>query len=247
VQTLESVKAAERLMEALAIAGKEAQNTKDYQQALIEAEKRMVCLKCVCSSVWHVSKCQSKEEIAKLKAQNQPLLPPPVPNQELKGQSPSEFVLGIVRSIRSAELEEALLMLTFTQVTGKQRKLYIDTTCANSHRYYLFVDLLRFLNEWIIAGKHVELCARCIFFLLKTHNSQISSTKSLLDTLHSLKENTRAQLQKVKDIIGFNKAAMNHLKRDIETSSSTDIFDSAAKFDEIQKRKKQKTGYNYWE
>jgi U3 small nucleolar RNA-associated protein 12 len=208
VQTLESVKSAEKLMEALAIASKELQNAKDYQQALIEAEKRM-----------------SKEEIAKLKAQNQPLLAPPVPHEDLKGQSPSEYVLGVVRSIRSAELEEALLMLTFTQVT----------------------DLLRFLNEWVIVGKHIELCARCTFFLVKTHNSQISSTKSLLDTLHSLKENTRKQLQKVKDVIGFNKAAMNHLKRDLESSISTDIFDSAAKFEEVQKRKKQKTGHNYWE
>lgn len=111
----------------------------------------------------------------------------------------------------------------------------------------LNIDLLRFLSEWVIAGKYIELCARCTFFLVKTHNSQISSTKSLLDTLHSLKENTRKQLQKVKDVIGFNKAAMNHLKRDLESSSSTDIFDSAAKFEEVQKRKKQKTGHNYWE
>lgn len=44
MQTLESVKSAEKLMEALAIASKELQNAKDYQQALIEAEKRMVSI-----------------------------------------------------------------------------------------------------------------------------------------------------------------------------------------------------------
>ena len=62
-----------------------------------------------------------------------------------------------------------------------------------------------YLEDWISNSKELELSCRCLFFLLKIHYNQISTSKSILPTLISLKEITRKNLQKQRDLIGKKK------------------------------------------
>jgi U3 small nucleolar RNA-associated protein 12 len=118
-----------------------------------------------------------------------------------------EHVLHVLTSIRPTELEEGLLILPFHQA----------------------MRLIKYIDEWIKQGKSIELVANCLFFLLKIHSAQLSTDRTMLQTLLSLRENTRRNLQNLKNIIGFNKAAMTWMKNSIEEATNTDFFDAATK------------------
>lgn len=72
-------------------------------------------------------------------------------NPLLLGLEPAQYILWVLRSIKSAELEQSLLVLPLTHV---ERLIY-----------YLIV-LLR-------SGRGVELCSRVAIFMIKTHQSQV--------------------------------------------------------------------------
>ena len=59
---------------------------------------------------------------------------------------PSEYVLNVLRKVRSSELDESLLVLPFHYV----------------------IDLLKLLDLWLAARLSVELCCRCTFYLLRS-------------------------------------------------------------------------------
>jgi hypothetical protein len=66
-------------------------------------------------------------------------------------------MLQIIKSIRSAELEETLLVLPFADI----------------------LQILTHLDTWIKRGKEIELCTRCLFFLLQMHQVQLSANKAM--------------------------------------------------------------------
>lgn len=101
---------------------------------------------------------------------------------------------------------------------------------------------------------------------------QLSTDRTVLQTLLSLRENVRRNLQNLKNIIGtssftelliflyqkdqqwivfvgFNKAAMTWMKRAIEEETNTEFFDATAKLQQIRtKQRESKTKHlNYWE
>ena len=108
----------------------------------------------------------------------------------------------------------------------------------------------------------MELCCRCVFFLLKIHHHQIVSNSSALSVLRSLQQHTRKQyvlplptkkqkritnlfyrVRKQKDTIGYNKAAMSFVLNQLRQGSYTDFLEVAEKIKEgKQKRKKRKRG-----
>jgi hypothetical protein len=132
--------------------------------------------------------------------------------------------------------------------------------------------LIKYIDEWIQQGKSIELASMCLFFLLKIHSVQLSTDRTVLQTLLSLRENVRRNLQNLKNIIGtssftelliflyqkdqqwivfvgFNKAAMTWMKRAIEEETNTEFFDATAKLQQIRtKQRESKTKHlNYWE
>lgn len=142
---MESLKASERLIEAIELADEYQQSMEAYNQQS-EAEK------------------EGTE--------------PPQPSPLFLGLSPSDYVLKVLREIRSNDLDEALLVLPFN----------------------LVMKLLHFMNDWVVNGKYVELSCKCIFFLIKIHHSQISTNTQIIPLLESLKHNTRSKLQEFKVI-----------------------------------------------
>jgi U3 small nucleolar RNA-associated protein 12 len=74
-----------------------------------------------------------------------------------------------------------------------------------------------------LQGKELELVCRCMFFLLKVHMNQLVATRSMLPVLTSLRTNVRSRLQGLKDLVGFNRAAMGFLKRALDVEITVPV------------------------
>uniref|UniRef100_A0A8C9QI83 WD repeat-containing protein 3 n=1 Tax=Spermophilus dauricus TaxID=99837 RepID=A0A8C9QI83_SPEDA len=186
-KTIETVKAAERIMEAIELYREETAKMKEHQA---------------------ICKAAGKE------------VPLPInPILMAYGNiSPSAYVLEIFKGIKSSELEESLLVLPFSYVP----------------------DILKLFNEFIQLGSDVELLCRCLFFLLRIHFGQITSNQMLVPVIEKLKETTISKVRQVQDVIGFNMAGLDYLKRECEAKSEVMFFAEATTQLEEKKRKRKK-------
>uniref|UniRef100_A0A8B9X6W3 WD repeat-containing protein 3 n=1 Tax=Bos mutus grunniens TaxID=30521 RepID=A0A8B9X6W3_BOSMU len=186
-KTIETVKAAERIMEAIELYREETAKLREH--------------KAIC-------KAAGKE------------VPLPInPILMAYGNiSPSAYVLEIFKGIKSSELEESLLVLPFSYVP----------------------DILRLFNEFIQQGSDIELLCRCLFFLLRIHFGQITSNQMLVPVIEKLKETTISKVNQVRDVIGFNMAGLDYLKRECEAKSEVMFFADATSHLEEKKRKRKK-------
>ncbi|XP_024620709.1 WD repeat-containing protein 3 isoform X2 [Neophocaena asiaeorientalis asiaeorientalis] len=186
-KTIETVKAAERIMEAIELYREETAKMREH--------------KAIC-------KAAGKE------------VPLPInPILMAYGSiSPSAYVLEIFKGIKSSELEESLLVLPFSYVP----------------------DILKLFNEFIQLGSDIELLCRCLFFLLRIHFGQITSNQMLVPVIEKLKETTISKVSQVRDVIGFNMAGLDYLKRECEAKSEVMFFADATSHLEEKKRKKKK-------
>jgi U3 small nucleolar RNA-associated protein 12 len=73
------------------------------------------------------------------------------PNMMMLGLEPAPYILWVLRTIKSAEIEQSLILLTLRHI---ERLMY-----------YLIV-LLK-------AGQGIELCSRVAVFLVKAHQNQV--------------------------------------------------------------------------
>lgn len=199
--TLDTVKAGEKLIDALELILTEEDNWKTYEKDVEKAKQ--------------------------LKVKNpEASVPKPPSNELMLGKTPNEYLMHIIKGIRSSDLDEALLLLPIG----------------------LALKLITFLDHWVKQDLQLELCARILFFLLRVYQTQISANKSIQSTLHSLRDNLRAHLTRHKDIIGFNQVALNHVKRTMELESNVKFFEAREDAFLQSGSKRQKiTKKNYWE
>eukprot|EP00795_Rhopilema_esculentum_P017672 gene17672-9326_t len=184
-KTLETMKGAERIMEAIEL-------FKEEQFKIDEHQKQC--------------ELTGKE------------IPPPQMNPILKAYgsvAPRRYVLDIVRKVKSSELEESLLVLPFSYV----------------------IDLLKLINNWIMNSWEIELCARCLFFLLRVHHNQIVTSQVLLDTIDASRKLVTTKLRERKDQIGFNIAGLKFIQSEMEANSTVFFEDVTEK---LRKKKKKK-------
>lgn len=188
-KTIETVKAAERIMEALEIYKEENRKLEEHKYACQHAGKE---------------------------------LPPPKPNPILVAfgnVSPSRYVLDVIRKVRSSELEISLLVLPFPYIP----------------------ELLKLFNGYIQQGLEVELVCRCLFFLLKIHFGQISSNQMMLSVIDELRTNTLSKVQEIRDVLGFNSAALQFLQREIESKEEVLFFaEATGRLAEKKKRRRKR-------
>ncbi|KAK8218264.1 WD40-repeat-containing domain protein [Phyllosticta capitalensis] len=104
----------------------------------------------------------------------------------LGGISAEQHVLNTVAKIPAASLHDALLVLPFSTLPG----------------------LFRFINIWVRRQWNVPLVCRVLFFMLRTHQRQIVASKELKTTLEDMREDLRTTLGGLKDMMGFNAAAV---------------------------------------
>ncbi|XP_062510752.1 WD repeat-containing protein 3-like [Corticium candelabrum] len=188
-KSMETVKATERIMEAIELAKEETFKKKEHE-ALCKSTGKQV--------------------------------PPPIKHPLILASGDlthSQYVLGVVKKIRSSELDESLLVLPFSYV----------------------MDFLKLLNEWIQNGWEIDLSCRCLFFLLRIHHNQIVSSKSLLSVMDSLRQNTRKRVQDVRDIVGFNMAGLRFLQQKMAEKNIKIFGDVTDRLDHIKKKRKLRT------
>jgi len=113
------------------------------------------------------------------------------PTPLMLGLSPSEYVLRSVSQVRGSELEQAILLLPFTDA----------------------LRLLGYLAPWLRRGAQVELLCRVATLLLRVHMQQLMATPSARPVLTELQGLLRSRVQGLKDAMGFNLAAIEHLRR----------------------------------
>ncbi|KAI4122997.1 MAG: hypothetical protein LQ338_005505 [Usnochroma carphineum] len=132
--------------------------------------------------------------------------------------SAEAHVLNVVQKIKAAALQDALLVLPFTQVTA----------------------LFTFLQIWAEKQWNIPLTCRVLFFMLKIHHKQIVASKTMRPMLDSIRHYLRRALQQQKDEMGFNLAALRFVGTQMREKGSKDYVDEALWEDEGQVSKGRK-------
>ncbi|CAM0136951.1 beta transducin [Umbelopsis sp. WA50703] len=186
-QTMETLKAGEKIIEALDLG--------DEDQAALAA--------------YH-----------KAKSQNLPAsLPQRNPILIAMGDLPADkYVLQVVEKVRANDLEEALLVLPFSKV----------------------MSLINYLDQWAKKDWNIVLVCRILFTLLKTHHHQIVANRMMRPMLDSIRFHLRSQLQKHKDTMGYNRAALVYMQRDYKSKHMTEFQDEDGPSTDDGQEKKRK-------
>ncbi|XP_077202007.1 WD repeat-containing protein 3 isoform X1 [Paroedura picta] len=187
-KTIETIKGAERLMEALEL----------YREETAKMEE-------------HKAICRAAGKEVPLPVN--PIL------QAYGSISPAAYVLEVLKKVKSSELEESLLVLPFSYVP----------------------DLLGLFCQYLQQDSELELLCRALLFLLRIHFGQISSNQMLLTVMENLKKTTLAKVSQVRDVLGFNMAGLQFLKREIEAQDEVAFFaDATDRFEEKRRKRKKK-------
>jgi len=122
------------------------------------------------------------------------------PNPLLLGKSPQDHVIFVLQRIKAAELDEALMVQPFSYALRLfpflERALETRVTCAREQR-------------------DVEVVAKVVIALLRTHFKQIVATQSLKSSLIRLKDALKNNLGVIQDSIGSNLAGIKLLQEQI--------------------------------
>lgn len=139
---------------------------------------------------------------------SQPKLAPPDRNPiylALGNISAEAHLLSVVQKVKAAALQDALLVLPFDKV----------------------ISLFAFLRLWTERQWNMPLTCRIMFFMLKTHHRQIVASKTMRPMLDEIRQHLRTALQKQKDEMGFNLAALRFVHNKVKEKGSKDYVDEA--------------------
>lgn len=131
-------------------------------------------------------------------------------NDELKMKSMgasdrNDYLLKTIEKIPFADLENSILLLPFTSI----------------------LQLLPFIESWVKSSTNISLTCRILCHICRLYLPQIISNEICKKSFEVIREELRSRLDGMKQIIGFNVAALNFLKRDWEANSNADFFGEA--------------------
>lgn len=194
-QTMETLKAGEKLMEALDIGTEDADAVEEYERALA-------------------------------KGQNPPK---PTPNTILLayGISGQEHVLNTLLKIRSAQLEDALLVLPFSYA----------------------VKLMRFISVWTSSDHitanmvNLHVICRVLAFVMKANVRELVSQRDekLRNYLLKTKAQLRAELGRAAKQMGYNTLALKFKKAQWRLNHETAFIDETEQREHEQKNAVKRT------
>ena len=125
-----------------------------------------------------------------------PLVAMPSAHVKMLGRTPNVHVAKTLSDVKSQDLEEALLLLPFT---------YVSTLCV-------------YLNSMFKARYHADLAARCTIYLAKVHFKEMKASTKMRPVLRELRENMEESLLELRDMVGVNIAALQHMRRQQENN-----------------------------
>jgi U3 small nucleolar RNA-associated protein 12 len=129
--------------------------------------------------------------------------------------SASSYVLNTFQKIPSASLQDALLVLSFSQLP----------------------NLFTFLALWASEGRAVPLTCRVLFFIVKTHQRQIVSSRLLRGQLGDIRDQLRKTLHAQKSELGYNLAGLRILGRRVGELGESGFVDDMEVMEENARKK----------
>ncbi|KAG7582840.1 WD40-repeat-containing domain [Arabidopsis suecica] len=139
-------------------------------------------------------------------------VPEYLPNAVMFGLSPTDYVLRAISNVRTNDLEQTLLALPFSES----------------------LKFLCYMKDWSLIPEKVELVSRIATIILQTHHNQLVTTPSARPVLSVLRDILYSKIKACKDTIGFNLAAMDHVKQMMDSRSDAPFKDAKAKLMEIR-------------
>jgi U3 small nucleolar RNA-associated protein 12 len=134
----------------------------------------------------------------------------------LGGISAEAHILAVLQSIKAAALQDALLVLPFATVP----------------------PLFTFLNIFATKSMNIQLTCRILFFMLKTHHSQIVASKTMKSMLEGIRENLRKALKRQKNEMGYNLAALKIIGARMSENTVDYVDDRALEGDQSRPLKR---------
>ncbi|OCT51307.1 putative WD repeat-containing protein [Cladophialophora carrionii] len=116
--------------------------------------------------------------------------------------SASSYVLSVFQKIPAASLQDALLVLSFSQIPA----------------------LFTFLALWAQEERATPLTCRILLFMLKTHQRQIVSSRQMKGMLEDVRAKLRRTLTRQKSEMGFNLAGLRVLGRRVREAAGESEF-----------------------
>ncbi|KAM7464297.1 hypothetical protein LguiA_032418 [Lonicera macranthoides] len=134
------------------------------------------------------------------------------PNILMLGLSASDYVLRSISKVHTNDLEQTLLALPFSDA----------------------LKLFSYLKDWSLNPDKVELVCRVATVLLQLHHNQLIATPAARPILTPLRDLLHKRVKECKDTIGFNLAAMDHLKQLMVLKSDALFRDAKTKLQQIR-------------
>ncbi|ELR03168.1 hypothetical protein VC83_04828 [Pseudogymnoascus destructans] len=162
------------------------------------------------------------EEYKLEKAANPNTAPPPRNPLylALANISAEQHVMTVLQRIKAAALQDALLVLPFS----------------------ILPLLFTFLNIFTERSMNIPLTCRILFSMLKIHHKQLVASKSMKVVLDGVRNNLRKSLQRQKDQMGYNLAALRIVGTQIQEHGVTDYIDEET-WEEAENKREKKRGF----
>ncbi|XP_062025788.1 uncharacterized protein LOC133742122 isoform X2 [Rosa rugosa] len=153
---------------------------------------------------WEESKQRANYEAEKVSGK---LVAEFQPNPFMLGLSPPDYFLHELLKVKTSDLESMLLGLPFSDA----------------------LKILSFCKDVGLRPDEVEFITRVVTLLLQINCNQLISTPAVKPILTGLKEVLYPNLKAKKDIIGYNLAAMTHIKQLHDSRSNAPLPDAISK------------------
>lgn len=135
----------------------------------------------------------------------------------LNVQNPQDFLLATLARIRASDLEEALLLLPFSNV------------CEVLERLPAVIEQ---------RSDEIELLTKVTMFLFKVHMKPITGAKHMKSLLEKLIKSLKRDVANLRDVIGLNLHSLALIQHDIEEREGVELFREATQ--EKKKRDKKR-------
>ncbi|VDK85101.1 unnamed protein product [Litomosoides sigmodontis] len=126
------------------------------------------------------------------------------------------FILDVIQRIPSSHLEKSLLLVPFGFVP----------------------DIIKALSVCIEKHYKAELASRVLVFIVKIHHNHLITQTDLITLIDDLCRKVPRGLDDLRDICGFNLAALRLFQKEVEEQSEVKLF---ADFSELEKKTKKKS------
>ncbi|VDO37819.1 unnamed protein product [Haemonchus placei] len=132
-----------------------------------------------------------------------------------KSKSLDHFIIDVIGRCRPSNLERSLLMVPLSYIS----------------------DILSALSECVQKRHRVEFAVRIAIFLIRIHQNFIINSVAMLPVLEKISAEMPKGITEVRDITGFNLAALELLQLELEESQNLKLFADVSGVLSKQKKK----------